>query len=125
MKVLIWLATFFVLAVIQTLCRYAGIFLGFIPTVLLYGIGIAIAHYLSNGGKAGNGMWQCAHCEQLNSQKVDICACGHSREWTFQQPGRKEDWKCAGCGRAHKASVAKCSCGYSKEWSLKQQVHKS
>lgn len=120
MKFLIWLATFFVIAVIQTFCRNAGIILGMIPTILIYSIGVAIARYLCN--TIIPPMWQCANCEQLNAGKKSTCACGYSREWTFQQPGRNEDWKCAGCGKKHNATEAKCSCGYSKEWSLKQRT---
>lgn len=121
MNVLIWVATFFVIALIQTLCRINGILLGFLPTVLLYGIGWVIAYRLC---KHPTAMWQCANCKQLNSGDMDTCACGHSKEWTFQQPGRNEPWTCAGCGRVHAAAHAKCFCGYSKEWSLKQHVCK-
>lgn len=49
MKALVWFLTYFLIAAIQTALRMGGVYLGAIPTVILYGGAIAVARAICKG----------------------------------------------------------------------------
>ncbi len=111
MKVIIWLACFFVNALITTAFRSNGILLGAIPTVLLFSATVWVARALCRkwDDHKGNKELEKQLAQQTKQPAVDSVPYEDIRT----APVSAAEWRCS-CGRVNPKYQSSCVCGKSR-----------